>query len=72
METVNLPVVVRVKRKRELTPVDTIVVESEEGPAAKRRARDAELAAELDAALGALSGGDRADPSPRPLSLIHI
>ena len=66
METVNLPVVVRVKRKRELTPVDTIVVESEEGPAAKRRARDAELAAELDAALGALSGGDRADPSPRP------
>ena len=45
METVNLPVVVRVKRKRELTPVDTIVVESEEGPAAKRRARDAELAA---------------------------
>ena len=36
-----LPVVVRVKRKRELAPVDTIVVEAEESHAAKRRARDA-------------------------------
>ena len=35
-----LPVVVRVKRKRELAPVDTIVVEAEESHAAKRRARD--------------------------------
>ena len=34
-----LPVVVRVKRKRELAPVDTIVVEAEESHAAKRRAR---------------------------------
>ena len=55
-----LPVVVRVKRKRELAPVDTIVVEAEESHAAKRRARDAALAAELDAALaGAL--GDAVD-----------
>ena len=36
-----LPVVVRVKRKRELAPVDTIVVEAEESHAAKRRAREA-------------------------------
>ena len=55
-----LPVVVRVKRKRELAPVDTIVVEAEESHAAKRRARDAALAAELDTALsGAL--GDSVD-----------
>ena len=63
METVNLPVVVRVKRKRELTPVDTIVVESEEGPAAKRRARDAELAAELDAGRGRRGSGRSAGDS---------
>ena len=54
----SLPVVVRVKRKRELAPVDTIVVEAEETPAAKRRARDAALAAELDASLAARSGPD--------------
>ena len=52
----SLPVVVRVKRKRELAPVDTIVVEAEETPAAKRRARDAALAAELDAALAGAFG----------------
>ena len=54
----SLPVVVRVKRKRELAPVDTIVVEAEETPAAKRRARDAALAAELDASSPARSGPD--------------
>ena len=49
---------VRVKRKRDLDPVDTIVVEADETPAAKRRARDAALAAELDAVLDAgLAGG---------------
>ena len=52
----SLPVVVRVKRKRELAPVDTIVVEAEETPAAKRRARDAALAAELDASLAGAFG----------------
>ena len=49
---------VRVKRKRDLDPVDTIVVEADETPAAKRRARDAALATELDAVLeGGLAGG---------------
>ena len=49
---------VRVKRKRDLDPVDTIVVEADETPAAKRRARDAALAAELDAVLeGGLADG---------------
>ena len=58
MAPVGLPVVVRVKRKRDLDPVDTIVVEADETPAAKRRARDAALAAELDAVLDAgLAGG---------------
>ena len=58
MTPVGLPVVVRVKRKRDLDPVDTIVVEADETPAAKRRARDAALAAELDAVLeGGLAGG---------------
>ena len=46
MAPVGLPVVVRVKRKRDLDPVDTIVVEADETPAAKRRARDAALAVE--------------------------
>ncbi|MDB9924728.1 transcription factor Iwr1 [bacterium] len=59
MVPASLPVVVRVKRKRDLEPVDTIVVEAEETPAAKRRARDAALAAELDAVLaGAMEGGE--------------
>lgn len=58
MAPVGLPVVVRVKRKRDLDPVDTIVVEADETPAAKRRARDAALAAELDAVLeGGLADG---------------
>ena len=58
MTPTGLPVVVRVKRKRDLDPVDTIVVEADETPAAKRRARDAALATELDAVLeGGLAGG---------------
>ena len=58
MVPAGLPVVVRVKRKRNLEPVDTIVVEADETPAAKRRAHDAALAAELDAVLaGAMAGG---------------
>eukprot|EP00230_Micromonas_polaris_P003808 CAMPEP_0119216786 /NCGR_PEP_ID=MMETSP1327-20130426/16264_1 /TAXON_ID=38833 /ORGANISM="Micromonas pusilla, Strain RCC2306" /LENGTH=35 /DNA_ID= /DNA_START= /DNA_END= /DNA_ORIENTATION= len=35
MVPAGLPVVVRVKRKRNLEPVDTIVVEADETPAAK-------------------------------------
>ena len=58
MTPTGLPVVVRVKRKRDLDPVDTIVLEADETPAAKRRARDAALATELDAVLeGGLAGG---------------
>jgi hypothetical protein len=54
--TARLPVVVRVKRKRELEPADTLVIEAEEGHASKRRARDAALAADLDEALSGAFG----------------
>ena len=59
---------VRVKRKRDLDPVDTIVVEADETPAAKRRARDAALAAELDAVLDA---GLPADPAARKMRVMR-
>ena len=66
MAPAGLPVVVRVKRKRDLDPVDTIVVEADETPAAKRRARDAALAAELDAVLeGGLSSGPTGSKNAR-------